>query len=97
MKNISKYKVDLSIILCIVLFAIISIISIGSAQHLIDENTNLFLKQIIWYVVGFIFVFFIMFIGNHNVFKKSLNIVKDNFSLDYCHDWSAFIFPTVKW
>ena len=59
MKNISKYKVDLSIILCVILFAIISIISIGSAQHLIDENTNLVLKQIIWYVVGFIFVFLI--------------------------------------
>ena len=71
MKNISKYKVDLSIILCVILFAIISIISIGSAQHLIDENTNLVLKQIIWYVAGFIFVFFIMFIGNHNIFKNA--------------------------
>ena len=71
MKNVSKYKVDLSIVLCIVLFAIISIITIGSAEHLLLESTNLVLKQIIWYVVGFIFVFFIMFIGNHLLYKNT--------------------------
>ena len=71
MKNISKYKVDISIILCIVLFAIISIVTIGSAEKLLDQSTNLVLKQIIWYVVGFIFVFFIMFIGNHLLYKNA--------------------------
>ena len=71
MKNISKYKVDLSIVLCIILFAIISVVTIGSAESLLDESTNLVLKQIIWYVVGFIFVFFVMFLGNHILFKNS--------------------------
>ncbi len=71
MKNISKYKVDMSIVLCIVLFAIISIVTIGSAEHLLDESSNLVLKQIIWYVIGFIFVFFVMFIGNHLLYKNS--------------------------
>lgn len=70
MKNISKYKVDLSIILCIVLFAFISIISIGSAEKLLDESSNLVLKQIIWYVVGFGIVFLVMFIGNHLLYKN---------------------------
>jgi cell division protein FtsW (lipid II flippase) len=71
MKNISKYKVDISIILCIILFVIISIVTIGSAEKLLDESTNLVLKQIIWYVVGFIFVFFVMFIGNHLLYKNT--------------------------
>lgn len=70
MKNISKYKVDKSIILCILLFAFISIVTIGSAQHLIDSN-GLVLKQIIWYVVGFVFVFIVMTIGNHILYKNT--------------------------
>lgn len=71
MKNISKYKIDVSIILCVVIFAIISVVTIGSAQQLLDDASNLVLKQIIWYVVGFIFVFLIMFIGNHLLYKNS--------------------------
>ena len=71
MKSTSKYKVDISIILCIILFAFISIVTIGSAEKLLDESTNLVLKQIIWYVIGFIFVFFVMFIGNHLLYKNS--------------------------
>jgi rod shape determining protein RodA len=70
MKNISKYRVDLSIILCIILFAIISIVTIGSAEQLLTESSNLVLKQIIWYVIGFIFVLFIVFIGNHLLYKN---------------------------
>ena len=71
MKNISKYKVDLSIVLCIILFAIISIVTIGSAEQLLTESSNLVLKQIIWYVIGFIFVLFIVFIGNHLLYKNA--------------------------
>lgn len=71
MKNISKYKVDLSIVLCIILFAIISIVTIGSAEQLLIESSNLVLKQIIWYVIGFIFVLFVVFIGNHLLYKNA--------------------------
>ena len=71
MKNISKYKVDLSIVLCIILFAIISIVTIGSAEQLLTESSNLVLKQIIWYVIGFIFVLFVVFIGNHLLYKNT--------------------------
>ncbi len=68
--KISKYKVDKSIFLCIILFAIISIISILSAQNLITDN-SLVIKQIIWYVIGFILIYFIMFIGNQFLFKNA--------------------------
>ena len=71
MKNIFKYKIDKSIILCIILFAFISVITIGSAEHLLSEHTNLVLKQIIWYIVGFLVVFIVIFIGNHILFKNS--------------------------
>ena len=68
--KISKYKVDKSIFLCVILFAIISIISILSAQNLITDN-SLVIKQIIWYVIGFILIYFIMFIGNQFLFKNA--------------------------
>jgi len=71
MKNTSKYKIDISIILCIILFAFISIVTIGSAENLLAESSNLVLKQIIWYIIGFIVVFFVMFIGNHLLYKNS--------------------------
>lgn len=71
MKNIFKYKIDKSIILCIILFAFISVITIGSAEHLLSESTNLVLKQTIWYIVGFIVVFIVIFLGNHILFKNS--------------------------
>lgn len=71
MKSISKYKVDISIFLCIVLFAVISIVTIGSAETLLQENNHLILKQIMWYSLGFVVIYFIMFIGNHFLFKNA--------------------------
>ena len=75
MNKISKYKVDISIIICIILFCIISVITIKSAEVLIGENTNLVLKQILWYIVGFLIIGFIMFIGNQFLYKNALKIL----------------------
>ena len=58
MKKISKYKVDTGITLSVILFAIISIITIYSAQSIIGEE-NLVFKQILWYGLGFLFAYFI--------------------------------------
>jgi len=74
MRNTSKYKVDISIVICIILFAIISIITIGSAEKLLDENNNLILKQILWYILGFGFSFFIMFVGNKFLYKNAWSL-----------------------
>ena len=71
MNKTSKYKIDISILICIILFAVISIVTIGSAEKLLDENTNLVLKQILWYIVGFVLIFFIMFIGNKFLYKNA--------------------------
>lgn len=71
MKNISKYKVDISILICIILFAIISIVTIGSAEKLLSESNNLIFRQILWYSIGFVLIYFIMFIGNQFLYKNA--------------------------
>ena len=72
MRYNSKFKIDISILVCIILFAIISIVTIGSAQELLTDETNLIFKQIMWYGVGFILIGFIMFIGNKFLYKNAL-------------------------
>ena len=71
MKNISKYKIDISMLICIILFAIISIVSIGSAQKLLSNETNLVFKQIMWYIVGFGLIGLITFLGNKFLYKNA--------------------------
>lgn len=71
MKYNSKFKIDISILVCIVLFAIISIVTIGSAEKLLTDETNLVFKQIMWYGVGFLLIGFIMFIGNKFLYKNA--------------------------
>ena len=54
MKNISKYKVDKGILIPMILFAIISVVTIYSAQSLLGADMqNLALKQVVWYILGF--------------------------------------------
>ncbi len=71
MRNNSKFKIDISILVCIILFAIISIVTIGSAQKLLTAETNLVFKQILWYVVGFILIGLVMFLGNKFLYKNA--------------------------
>jgi rod shape determining protein RodA len=64
MKNISKYKVEYGILIPLIVFFIISIITIYSAQTILPSNVgNVFLKQIVWYIAGFAMAYFIMYIG----------------------------------
>ena len=81
MKKISKYKVDKGILFSVIAFAIISVLSIYSALTLLDNQgllessmNNLYLKQLLWYGIGFIIAYFIMFIGNDAIIKK-INIL----------------------
>ena len=61
MKELSKYKVDKLLLIPIILFVIISVVTIYSAQTLLGSDMqNLALKQAIWYIVGFIIAYFIM-------------------------------------
>ena len=71
MKNISKYKVDKGILIPMILFAIISVITIYSAQSLLGSDMqNLALKQVVCYTIGFMLAYFIMFIGNDFIYRN---------------------------
>lgn len=66
----SKYKIDKFLIIPIVLFFLISLVTIYSSQDILDSSYNvLVLKQIFWYFIGFGLVFFIMFIKNQTIYK----------------------------
>ena len=70
MKRVSRYQVDLGIIISLLIFSVISIITIYSAQSLLIDTNDLYMKQIVWYVVGFLLAFFVMFIGNNYIYKN---------------------------
>ncbi|MDD2469611.1 MAG: FtsW/RodA/SpoVE family cell cycle protein [Bacilli bacterium] len=64
MKSVSKYKVELGIVIPLILFFIISILTIYSAGNIIPSTMgNIALKQTLWYIVGFAIAYFIMYIG----------------------------------
>lgn len=72
LKNISKYKIDNGILISLIMFAIISIFTIWSSQSLLgDSFNNLYVRQIMWYGVGFLLAYFIMFIGNDLIIKNA--------------------------
>ena len=72
MKNVSKYKVEASILIPIILFFIISIISIYSTKRLLAiEYSNLWIKQIIWYIIGILLAYYIMHIGNKFLYNNA--------------------------
>ena len=72
MKNISKYKVELSILLPLLLFFIISIFSIYSTRRLLPvDYHNLYLKQIIWYIIGIILAYSTMALGNKFLYNNA--------------------------
>ena len=71
MKNISKYKVDRWILIPMILFAMISILTIYSAQSMLPSYMHdLAFRQLIWYIIGFGLAYFIMFIGNDFIYRN---------------------------
>ena len=72
MKNISKYKVNKSIIIPIILFAFISILTLYGAKSILPSSMNhLVNNQMIWYVIGFILSYIVMTIGNTYLYRIS--------------------------
>ena len=63
-----NYKVDKWLLFSIILFFIISVSTIFSAQNLIGSNDLVF-KQVMWYIIGFIFIFFMMKFKNKFIIK----------------------------
>lgn len=72
MKNISKYKIDKTILVPIILFAIISIVTLYGAKSILPSSMdNLMIKQVWWYVAGFIIAYLIMTFGNRSIYRIS--------------------------
>jgi len=65
-----KLKIDKPLIFLLIIFFIISTITIKSAMtYLSSDLGNLALKQILWFLLGFILIFIIIKIGNERIFK----------------------------
>lgn len=61
----SKFKVEKGILIPIILFVIISVISIYSTRSLISNDLqNLYIKQLFWYILGFGIAYILMTLGN---------------------------------
>lgn len=62
----------LKLILPIIVFMIISIISIYSSQNLLSLSYNtLYIKQIIWYIIGFFIAFLISNLKSNYIYKNT--------------------------
>lgn len=66
-----KYKIDFTILIPILVFAIISIFTIYSAEGILYEQNNYALRQAIWYAVGIIVVISLMFLSNKNIIRNT--------------------------
>ncbi len=69
---IKKKKHEIIIPLCIVIFFIISIISIYSSESILPNYySNLHTKQLIWYSIGFVVFITLLFIKNEKIIRHS--------------------------
>lgn len=66
-----KFRIDFTILIPIIVFAIISIFTIYSAENLLVEENNYALRQLIWYGIGALITGLIIFIGNEKIMKAS--------------------------
>ena len=72
MKNISKFKVENSILIPIILFGIISVVSVYCTKSTLGvEYQNYWIKQIVWYGIGFIIAYSMMFLGNKFLYNNA--------------------------
>lgn len=72
MKHESKFKVQKCILIPIILFAIISIITIYSTRNMLGSDLqSLYLKQALWYIIGFTVAYLMMTVGNKFLYNNA--------------------------
>ena len=70
--KISKYKFDIVLFLLLVFLAIISISTIYSAEVIaLDVPGSLYIKQCIWFLIGFIVIFIVMTLGTDFFYRNA--------------------------
>lgn len=68
-----KIRVNKNILWFVLFFFFVSLLSIYCTISFTSNGLgNLFLKQFIWYIVGFITIFIVVKIGNKNIFRYSI-------------------------
>lgn len=68
----AKYKLNFKILICVFLFACISIITIYSASIYTSKSLgNLALKQTFWYIIGAILVFILIKLKNEYLYRHT--------------------------
>ena len=69
MMKLRKFKLNKSLIICVFIFMIISIVTIYSAMtYLPDYLGNLAFKQFLWYLVGFLMIIIVNKISVKNIY-----------------------------
>ena len=68
MKKMYKFKFNKQIIYSLIVFSIISLLSVYSAGNLINNNT-LVIKQTIWFIIGIFVIYIITKTKNINIYK----------------------------
>lgn len=72
MKKESKFKVEKNILIPLILFMIISVVTIYCTRSLLPSDLqNLYLKQILWYIVGFAIAYLMMTFGNKFLYNNA--------------------------
>ena len=71
MKKLYRYQVDKSLLILLILFSFISFITISSAQTLLPSYMqDLVWKQMIWYLIGFLLIYFVVSMGAQYFYKS---------------------------
>lgn len=82
MIKIKKFKLNVPITICIILFMTISILTIYSSMlYLPSYLGNLALKQFFFYLAGFFLILIFIKISNHNLYKHAWYIYMTNIIL----------------
>ena len=63
-------KIDKSILTILIIFSIISVITIYASEVLLVDMNYYFIKQAIWYIIGFIIIYFILKIENKKIYNS---------------------------
>jgi len=82
MIRFKKFKLNIPLTICIILFMITSIITINSAMMYLSPSLgNLALKQFIWYLIGFIIIFILIKLNNKTLYQYAWYIYITNILL----------------
>lgn len=94
----TKIKINRTIIFCVIMFFIISIITIYSTLDYISVSENILLKQIIFYIAGFLIIGIMIIIKTDWLIKYSIYFYIFNiFLLIYVLLFGSFVNGSRAW